>query len=358
MSRIITTLAQFIFILWPLFIVTGLIYSLQVTPPARKGRLKIGRALKNLLQRIRRNLLITWTILLFFWFIALFASGPTPGLIPEPWNTTVFLGGFAFLVLSEATELGLFKRRLRAHVDLHRAHELQDLKLMDPTGFEIMVSETYRMLGYKVQHIGQSGDHGVDVELRTKSGEYWIVQCKRYKSSVGESTVRELYGTMVAENADRAVLVTTAKITPPARAWARGKPIDLIDGAALLFLIDRARRMMENSWFDRLALSLEDFLQPSRPPALRVAKFNGSAGEQDLENSIDIMNDPERITYVRGVPVCPDCGVLMQPRPTRPDNRPGRTLYRCVNYPDCRVVLEPETTGARSYSLDKANESD
>src|SRR5690606_38671209 len=120
------------------------------------------------------------------------------------------------------------------------------------------------MLGYKVQHIGHSGDHGVDVELRTKNGEYWVVQCKRYRGSVGESVVRELYGTMVAENADRAVLVTTAKITPPARAWARGKPIDLIDGAALLFLIDRARRMMKNSWFDRLALSLEDFLQPSR----------------------------------------------------------------------------------------------
>lgn len=337
MSQVIITLAQFIFILWPVFIVTALVYSLQITPSSSKKRPKLGRAFRGWLDRTRRNLLLTWAVLVFFWLITRLAEGQTPGLLPDPWNTILFLGGFLLLLVSEAHELGVFKRRLRAHVDFHHTRDIQDLKRMDPGDFEILVTEMYRSLGYRVQHNGKSGDHGIDIELRTKTGEYWVVQCKRYQGSVGEGIVRELFGTLVSEKADRGVMVTTARITPPARAWARGKPIDLIDGPALLFLIQRARRLSEGSLIDRLALMLEDFLQPSRPPGLRVAKSNG--GEEEAAPNGSPQAAP-KIIYLRGAPVCPECGVPMKVRPPRPGDRPGRILYRCQNYPDCRVVLE------------------
>lgn len=366
MSRIFFTLAQFVYILWPLFLLTALVYSLQISGPMRRSRKQRWlRAAASLLKRVRNNLLITWTILFFVWLVTLFAPGTTPTLLPEPWNSAAFLGGFLLLILSEISELKLFERRLRAHVDLHHEPALQDLKRMAPRDFEVLVSETYRMLGFRVQHMGQSGDHGVDVELRTREGGFWVVQCKRYNGSVGESVVRELYGTMIAEKADRAVLVTTAEITGPAREWVRGKPIDLVDGRALLELMARARRQAEGTLIDRAALFFEQLLGgPAAPPALRAAQQTAGTGSQQPGGNTQPVRaqtapagsantgsanaggsrvyQRTEIQYLRGVPVCPNCRIPMLPHPARSTGPGGRALYRCRNYPACRVVLEAE----------------
>jgi hypothetical protein len=349
MSEVLLFLAQFTAILWPLFILAALIYSLQLPAPRSKSWRGFKRGLRNLGQRLRRNLLATWLVLLPFWGAAQILPGKIPGLLPEPWHTGLFLGGLAALLLAEAGELGLFRSRLRAHVALAHAQGLRDLKVMDPYAFEMLVAETYRMLGYAAQHVGRSGDHGVDVELRARNGDFWVVQCKRYRDTVGESKVRELYGVMVSEKADRAVLVTTADITPPARAWARGKPIDLVDGAALMVLIDQAKQRGQGSLIDRLALWMEDLLAPPRPRGLRGARLaagavngaptNGADGGGYLDAKPD---ERQVIQYVRGTPVCPNCRMPMLAIPSRPTDRSGRAIYRCRNYPRCRVTLAGE----------------
>lgn len=343
MSDLLFFIAQFIVILWPLFALATLIYSLQISIPTRQRKLHIGRSLASLGKRLRHNLLFTWAFLMAGWFFTLFDPSPRIGLIPEPWNTGLLVGGFVLLLLSEANELGLFERRMRARVNLHQAGAIRDLKQMDPYAFEALVTETYRALGYHVQHVGHSGDHGVDVELRTNDGQEWVVQCKRYDNSVGEGMIRELYGTMISEKADRAVMVTTAEITPPARTWARGKPIDLVDGQELLKLIQRARDKAEGTFFDRLAHFIEGLLAPQVPSALRTPKGNG---QSSLEKTQPIgigtnHSTPVPVTaiqYHRGVPVCPVHRMPMVPHTSRPgENRP---LYHCRSYPQCRVVLE------------------
>ena len=45
--------------------------------------------------------------------------------------------------------------------------------------------------------------------------------------------VRELYGAMVGEQANAAILVTSGRYTPDAIAFARGKPINLSVAASL-----------------------------------------------------------------------------------------------------------------------------
>lgn len=298
MYHIALTIAQFLFTLWPLFIAAALLYSFQ----GRYGRWW----LRNLARRIHTNLLSTWLVLAFVWVFTLFAPEPAAALLPEPYNTLLFLSGLALLLVIEGYRLRLFPRRLAARINLHDAHRLTDLKRMDPGQFEELVAETYRALGYSASRTGKSGDHGIDVEVRTDDGRRWVVQCKRYRETVGESTVRELYGTMVAERANRAVLVTSASITAPAETWARGKPIDLVDGPAFLRMIDQARRQSRGSLIDRFARWLErTVLAPRIPPALR----------------------PD-------VPVCPLCGSAMIPHP----KQPGRGLYRCTRYPTCRGV--------------------
>jgi restriction system protein len=47
-----------------------------------------------------------------------------------------------------------------------------------------------------------------------------------------------LYGVAVAEKGDRGIFVTTGTYTPDALAFARGKPLELVDGEALARLVE------------------------------------------------------------------------------------------------------------------------
>ena len=77
---------------------------------------------------------------------------------------------------------------------------------------------------------------GVDILVTDAAGRLAVVQCKRYRGTVGESTVRDLYGTMIHHDASMAFLVSTGAISASARRWAAGKPIGLIDGERLVDL--------------------------------------------------------------------------------------------------------------------------
>ena len=112
----------------------------------------------------------------------------------------------------------------------------EELLALEPKQFEKHVGLIFRAKGFQVRHRGQSGDHGVDLEVRPASGRLGIVQCKRYRSTVGEQVVRDLYGTLAHEKADHAFLVTAGEISAAARDWGENKPITLVDGDRLMEL--------------------------------------------------------------------------------------------------------------------------
>lgn len=113
-----------------------------------------------------------------------------------------------------------------------RGKRLEELQRLSPGGFEEWVGARFREQGYSVRMTGThgtGGDHGIDL-IVTRDGENAVVQCKKFREwTVGEPVLRDLYGTMSAEGASRAILVTTGRVTEPARAWARGKPIEIWD---------------------------------------------------------------------------------------------------------------------------------
>lgn len=114
----------------------------------------------------------------------------------------------------------------------------RDFQGLSGDDFELLIVEVYNRLGHHTRRVGQWGDHGVDIIVNAKNGQKWIVQCKRWtRRWIGEPLVRDLFGSMHHEGAERCVLVTTSFFSHPARAWARGKPIDLIDGRQLLHLV-------------------------------------------------------------------------------------------------------------------------
>jgi restriction system protein len=119
--------------------------------------------------------------------------------------------------------------------------QVGELLALSPSEFEQFAAALFRARGYEVTIRGRSGDLGVDLEIVNHAGRRAIVQCKRYRATVGPDVVRELYGTMIHERVAHAFLVTTAEISDNAREWAAGKPLTLIDGTTLIELANNAR---------------------------------------------------------------------------------------------------------------------
>jgi len=105
---------------------------------------------------------------------------------------------------------------------------------LSPSDFEAYVADRlFAQRGYRVHNTRDTKDGGIDVLITDRLGQKAIAQCKRYSNTVGAGVVRELYGTMIHEQAAFAYLVTSGAISKDARKWAQGKPIELIDGKEL-----------------------------------------------------------------------------------------------------------------------------
>jgi len=124
--------------------------------------------------------------------------------------------------------------------------QLHELRAMDPAEFERYVGHMFEEMGYQVKFTSYSSDEGVDLILRGANSRV-VVQCKRYSGTVGQPVVRDLYGTMMHERADSAYLITTGVFSSPAKEWAKGKPIQLVDGVALVQWIEQLRKKKSDS---------------------------------------------------------------------------------------------------------------
>ena len=178
-------------------------------------------------------MMVMWVVMFFGWLAArIMFTKPIVFLIPEPLNTYLFF--FTGLVLFGWLVIKGVRESQFLHRTAEEATSPQNLLEISPTQFEKMVVELYNLHGYKAERTGAIGDHGVDVIVHSPKGEKWIVQCKRWRGSVGEPVVRDFFGTLHHEKADRGVLVTTGTFTRQAQDWAKGKPLMLIDGEEFL----------------------------------------------------------------------------------------------------------------------------
>ena len=66
-----------------------------------------------------------------------------------------------------------------------------------------------------------------------------VIQAKRYTNTVGVSAVRDLYGTVLNEGATKGILVTTSDYGGDSYEFAKDKPIHLMNGANLLWLLEK-----------------------------------------------------------------------------------------------------------------------
>lgn len=119
-----------------------------------------------------------------------------------------------------------------------------NLAAMDWEEFEHLIRELfakeYSSNGGEVKVTQASRDGGVDAVAFDPDpirGGKIVIQAKRYTNVVGVSAVRDLYGTVHNEGANKGILVTTAYFGSDAYEFANGKPITLLDGGNLLSLL-------------------------------------------------------------------------------------------------------------------------
>lgn len=79
----------------------------------------------------------------------------------------------------------------------------------------------------------------VAYDLRPVTGGKVVIQAKRYKNTVGVSAVRDLYGTVMNEGANKGILVTTSSYGKDTYEFAKDKPLELIDGGGILYLLEQ-----------------------------------------------------------------------------------------------------------------------
>jgi len=194
------------------------------------------------------------------------------------------------LAILAAGLLGVGNRQWKRFL-LSRAISVQALRQMSWPDFELLVGEAFRRQGYVVtEHGGRQADGGIDLELVLGS-ERVIVQCKHWLNrQVPVQRVRELLEVVTGEGADRGILVATGGFTRDALEFAAGKPLQLVDGEALVKL--------------------------TRPTTAPIPA-----------KSSEVQTEP---------PFCPICEKPMVLRTARRGRSAGSRFWGCRAYPDCR----------------------
>lgn len=105
-----------------------------------------------------------------------------------------------------------------------------------------LFSKEFSENGGEVKVTQASRDGGVDAiafDPDPIKGGKIVIQAKRYTNTVGVAAVRDLYGTVVNEGANKGILVTTSDYGPDSIEFAKDKPLSLLSGNNLLFLLEK-----------------------------------------------------------------------------------------------------------------------
>lgn len=189
----------------------------------------------------------------------------------------------------------------RKHSLLDEQSGLDSIRKLHWKTFEELLGEAYRRQGYTVEeNHGTGPDGGVDLRLH-KSGRLILVQAKQWKTfKIGVPVVREMYGLMVDQKAQEVRIVTSGRFTQDARAFAQGKPIELVEGDQLEQMI---RQVQSNP---------QATPRPETPPRESPSTHAASP--------------------------CPQCGQPMVLRKARQGANAGSQFWGCSAYPKCSAT--------------------
>lgn len=276
-------MGKLIVMIVPLMFVSGIVSMLPKAKPKRSARNRAGSSSSRHSRLADDLVLAPWWVSVGLAVVVLIVL-PTmlPSLAPFAFIIAVvlfFLSGISVL------------RKWKTSRMLEGQTSIDTLRQIPWKRFEDLIAEAYRRQGYKVEETLDGGpDGGVDLRLG-RDGKVTLVQCKQWPSGrpVSVEKVRELYGVMHGENASAAKFVVTTTFTNEAIAFARDKPLELIDGSQLLHL-------------------------------LKGVQTSGKIALPDPEPDEQIAPD------------CPKCGAAMVVREAKQGEFAGNSFWDCSTY--------------------------
>jgi len=219
------------------------------------------------------------------------------------------LAPFAALLVVVVWIAALAGKVRRRHL-LATREGIESIRSLGWRDFELLVGEALRRQGYTVVETGGGGaDGGIDLIAR-RADEKLVVQCKRWKTwTVGVNVVREMFGVMTAERATGVLIVTTGQFTRSAEQFADGKPIRLMDGAALVELLENVKK-----------------------------PGGGDPGVETDAATVQPAKQPEQVSGAKqqeSPSECPKCGSPMLVRVAKKGPNAGARFLGCSRYPAC-----------------------
>ena len=204
-----------------------------------------------------------------------------------------YLLPLALLLVAGWSAYGRCKRQV-LHKRMVASPDRRALSNISWRQFEALLSEVFRRRGYSVRATGSGmPDGAADLTLK-KDGDIFLVHCKQWRAArVGVNTPGELYDVMASRSAAGGFVLTSGIFTDEARAFVRGKNIELVDGKALLALIGGVRA------------------------------------------PVRFFRDPLSINTT-GAPFCPECQSRMVMRKAKRGPDTGKGYWRCARHPDCK----------------------
>lgn len=152
-------------------------------------------------------------------------------------STTGKAAGHAKAVFEGVSRAAVAMERRRRKTDEIEALLRVDCRLLSGDGFEQHLENIFRVHGYGVSRIGQSGDQGTDLIVQRPGGPRIAVQAKCYSGSVGNDAVQQVYAGMAFHGCHACVLVTNSYATRSATELAVRVNCRIVDGQALPELI-------------------------------------------------------------------------------------------------------------------------
>lgn len=172
-----------------------------------------------------------------------------------------------------------------------------DIDKMTGTAFEERLCILYSHLGYHVEHIGKTGDAGVDLIIE-KNGHKTAIQAKRYDGNVGEAAVQQVHTGKTFYHCDDAIIVTNSHFTDMARKVAKATHVTLMSRDDLIKTLeeDQAHRNTQQpSWVDNAASWLARRLPLEKVNTVQTTEPGTSVPERE-QNQKRI--NPELLKYI------------------------------------------------------------
>lgn len=174
-------------------------------------------------------------------FDALDLERVDPALCLKGLNASVSKKPDELAPVRPVVEFNMIDSRFVEETDvLSELDQRQNLMELSPFEFENLITNLFQSMGLETRQTQSSRDGGVDCvafDNRPIFGGKVVIQAKRYKNTVGVSSVRDLFGTVQNEGASKGILVTTSGYGKASYEFAEGKPLELLSGSNLLHLL-------------------------------------------------------------------------------------------------------------------------